>query len=67
MFRKNKKLKTLVNEFNTITGERIETDKVGKNKSKAYAPNGYERTRAQMMKILTEQHTTMASQATEGI
>ena len=34
MFWKNKKLKTLVNEFNTITGEHIEINKVEKKKQK---------------------------------
>ena len=67
MFRKNKKLKTLVNEFNTITGEHIEINKVGKNKSKAHAPDGNEMTRAQMIKTLTEHNKTMASQATREI
>ena len=34
MFWKNKKLKTVVNEFNTITGEHIEINKVEKKKQK---------------------------------
>ena len=34
MFWKNKKLKTLVNEFNTITGESIEINKAGKKHQK---------------------------------
>ena len=63
---KNKKLKTLVTEFNTITGESIETNKVGKKMQK-HAPNGNEMTRAQMIKILTVHNKTMASQATRGI
>ena len=49
MFWKNKKLKTPVNESNTITSENIEINKVGKKKTKAYAPNGNEMTRAQMI------------------
>ena len=67
MFCRNKKLKTLVNEFNTITCEYIEINKVGKKKTKAYATNGNEMARAQMIKILTEHNKTMASQATRGM
>ena len=50
-FRKNKKLQTIVNEFNTITCENIEINKVGKKKSKAYASNGNVMVRIQMIKI----------------
>ena len=66
MFWKNKKLKTLVNEFNTITGENIEINRVGKKQSKAFASNGNEMTRAQTIKVLIEHNKTMASQATRG-
>ena len=67
MLWKNQKLKTLVNEFNTLTGESIEINKVGKNKLKAYATNGNEMTRTQTIKILTEHNKTMQPQATRGI
>ena len=66
MFWKSKALKTLVNEFNTITCEIIEINKVGKNKTKTYAPNGNEMTRTQMIKILIEHNKAMQSQATVG-
>ena len=66
-FWKNKRLQTIVNEFNTITGENIEINKVGKKKSKAYASNGNVMTRNQMIKILTEHNKTMQSQATRGM
>ena len=67
LFWKNKQLQTIVNEFNTITGEIIEINKVGKNKSKAYASNGNVMTRSRMIKILTEHNKTMQSQATRGM
>ena len=63
----NKELQTIVNEFNTITGENIEINKVGKKKSKAYASNGNVMSRSQMVKILTEHNKTMQSQATRGM
>ena len=66
-FWKNKRLQTLVNEFNIETGENIEINKVGKKKSKAYASNGNVMTRNQMIKILTEHNKTMQSQATRGM
>ena len=66
-FWKNKRLQTIVNEFNTVTGENIEINKVGKKKSKAYASNGNVMTRNQMIKILTEHNKTMQSQATRGM
>ena len=64
---KNKKLKTLVNEFNTITVERVELNKAGKKKTKAYTTNGNEMTRVQMIKIITGHNKTVASQATRGM
>ena len=67
MFWNNKKLKTLVNEFNIIACESIEINKVGKTHTKTYAPNGNEMTRTQMNKTLTEHSKTMASQATGGL
>ena len=67
MFRNNKKLKTLVSEFNAITIEIIEIDKIGKKKSKAYASNGNVMTKAQMIKILTGHTKTMQPQATRGM
>ena len=67
LFWKNKKLKTLANEFDTIAREHTEINKVGKNKSKAYASNGNVMTRAQMIKILSDHNKTMQSQATRGI
>ena len=66
-FWKNKKLQTIGNEFNTITGEIIEINKVGKNKSKAYASNGNVMTRNQMINILTEHDKTMQSQTARGM
>ena len=66
-FWKNKRLQTIVNEFNTITGESIEINKVGKKKSKAYAGNGNVMTRNQMIRTLTEHKRTMQSQATRGM
>ena len=56
---KNKKLQTIVNAFNTITGESIEVNKVGKKKPKAYASNGNVMTISQMTKILTEHNKTI--------
>ena len=67
MFWKNKKLKTFVNEFSTITCEHVEINKVGKNKLKTYATNGNEMARTQIIKILSEHKKTMQSQATKGI
>ena len=67
MFWKNKKPQTIVNEFNTITCENIEINKVGRKKSKAYASNGNVMARSQMIKILTEHNKTMQSQATRGM
>ena len=66
-FGKNKKLKTLVDEFNTITCENTEINKAGKNKSKTYASNGNVMTRAQMIQILIDHIKTMQSQATRGM
>ena len=67
LFWKNKKPQTIVNEFNTITCENIEINKVGKKKPKAYATNGNVITRSQMTKVLTEHNKTMQSQATRGM
>ena len=66
-FWKNKKLQTIVNEFNTTTGEHFEINKVGKKKSKAYASNGNVMTRNQMINILKEHNKTMQSQAARGM
>ena len=67
LFWKNEKPKTIVNEFNTITCEHIEINKVVENTSKAYASNCNVMTRSQMMKILTEHNKAMQSQATRGM
>ena len=66
-FWKNKRLQTIVNEFNTITSENIEINKVGKEKSKAYTSSGNVMTRNPMIRILTEHNKTMQSQATRGM
>ena len=66
MFWKNKKLKTLANEFNAIM-ENIEINKTGKKKSKAYASNGNVMTRAQTIKNLIDLNKTMQSQAARGM
>ena len=67
IFWKNTRLQTIVNEFNIITGENIEINKVGKKKSKAYASNGDVMTRNLMNNNLTEHNKTMQSQATRGM
>ena len=63
----NKKLKTFVDEFDTITGENIEINKVGKKKSKAYASNGNVMTRAQMIKFFLLIIIQLQSQAIRGM
>ena len=63
----NKKLKTFVDEFDTITGENIEINKVGKKKSKAYACNGNVMTRAQMIKFFLLIIIQLQSQAIRGM
>ena len=63
----NKKLKTLVNEFYIISCQNVEINKAGEKKSKAYATNGNEMTRNEMIRIITEHNKTMQSQATRGI
>ena len=65
MFWKSEKLKVI--DFNTVTWDNIEINKVGKKKTNAYAPNGNEMTRAQMIKIFIAHNKTMQSQATGGM
>ena len=65
-FWKNKKLQTIVNEFNTITGESIEIHKVGKKRSSICEQWQCNDERPNY-KILTEHNKTMQSQATRGM
>jgi len=61
-----KQLKTVVKEFNARTGYNIEIRKEGRV-SKAYAPNGNEMTKSQMIKIIIEHNKKMNSQALKGM
>ena len=61
-----KQLRTIVKEFNTRTGSDIELKKKGRV-SKAYAPNGNEMTKTQMIKIIIEQNMKMSTQALRGM
>ena len=55
-------------EFNTRTGSDIELKKKGKGTvSKAYAPNGNEMSKTEMIKIIIEHNMKMSSQALRGM
>jgi hypothetical protein len=61
-----KQLRTIVKEFNTRTGSDIKLNKKGRV-SKAYAPNGNEMSKTQMIKIIIEHNMKMSSQALRGM
>jgi hypothetical protein len=63
---RKKHLKTVIKEYNNRTGSNIVIKKVRKQR-KAYDEDDNEITKEFMIKVITEQNKTMASQATRGM